>query len=195
MPNLSIVKRSPNRRTTPGLPPAWSVLCVPNRKSKTRPPPAARHSIFLPTQFRCSPRRLKSNYRQGKIREAAGAADQASKIDPCNPRVYLIRARILRLNSMYAVERRAIGLAHPLDPSDIDIRGTWLSSLPLSQRIETTMLSKCEGSDVALNPRRINRIAMTLARIATTSSRRRKFLQRFMTCRALTGWRCAKALF
>jgi len=44
-------------------------------------------------------------YRQGKIREAAGTADQASKNDPCNPRVYLIRARILRLNSMYAGAR------------------------------------------------------------------------------------------
>jgi len=88
-------------------------------------------------------------YRQGKIREAAGTADQASKIDPCNPRVYLIRARILRLNSMYAAERRAIGLAHALDPSDIDIRGTWLSTLPLSQRIEEQkqFLATANGMD------------------------------------------------
>jgi len=75
-------------------------------------------------------------YRQGKITEAAASADQAFRIDACNPRVYLIRARILRLNSMYASERRAIGIAHALDPWDVDIRRTWLTTLALSQRIE-----------------------------------------------------------
>ena len=58
-----------------------------------------------------------------------------------------------------------------------------------------TMFSKFEGSDVALNPRRINSIAMTLARIATTSSRRRKFFQRFMSVSIACSLRCAKAQF
>lgn len=75
-------------------------------------------------------------YRQGKIAEAAATADQVSHIDPCNPRLYLVRARILRLNSMYASARRAIAIAHSLDPSDMDIRQTWLGTLPLTQRID-----------------------------------------------------------
>lgn len=45
-------------------------------------------------------------YRQGKIAEAAGTADQAYRIDPCNPRLYLLRARILRLNSVYLRAQR-----------------------------------------------------------------------------------------
>src|SRR5450755_1384576 len=88
-------------------------------------------------------------YRQGKVAEAAGTADQAFHLDPCNPRVYLIRARILRLNSMYASERRAIGIAHSLDPSDIDIRRTWLGTLPLTQRIDEQrkFLASANGMD------------------------------------------------
>lgn len=88
-------------------------------------------------------------YRQGKIAEAAGTADQAFRIDPCNPRLYLIRARIFRLNSMYASERRAIGVAHALDPSDVDIRRTWFGTLPLSQRIDQQkqFLASANGLD------------------------------------------------
>lgn len=88
-------------------------------------------------------------YRQGKIAEAAGTADQAYRIDPCNPRLYLIRARILRINSMYASERSAIGTAHALDPWDMDIRRSWLGTLPLTQRIEEQkqFLATANGMD------------------------------------------------
>lgn len=88
-------------------------------------------------------------YRQGKIAEAAGTADQASRLDPCNPRLYLLRARILRLNSMYASERRAIGIAQALDPSDVDIRRIWLGTLPLEQRIDEQkhFLASANGMD------------------------------------------------
>jgi hypothetical protein len=75
-------------------------------------------------------------YRQGKIFESATTADKALRADPCNPRLYLLRARLFRLNSMYASERRAIAIAHGLDPSDMDIRRTWLGTQPLTQRIE-----------------------------------------------------------
>ena len=89
-------------------------------------------------------------YRQGRIAEAAGTADQAFRVDPCNPRLYLLRARILRLNSMYASERRAIGIAHALDPSDSDIRRIWLGTLPLTQRIDQQkqFLTSVSGLDV-----------------------------------------------
>jgi predicted aspartyl protease len=75
-------------------------------------------------------------YRQGKVAEAAGAADQAFRSDPCSARLYLLRARIFRLNSMYASERRAIGFAYSLDPTDLEIRRVWLGTLSLTQRIE-----------------------------------------------------------
>jgi len=88
-------------------------------------------------------------YREGKLGEAATTADQAYHIDPCNPRLYLVRARIYRLNSMYASERRAIGTAHALDPSDIDIRMTWLGTLPITQRIDQQkqFLASANGLD------------------------------------------------
>ncbi len=75
-------------------------------------------------------------YRQGKVAEAAGTADQAFRADRCYGRLYLLRGRILRLNSMYASANRAIGLAHQLDPWDSDIRGAWVQTLPLEKRVE-----------------------------------------------------------
>jgi len=104
---------------------------------------AAPNSVPLLTVF------AEVEYRQGKIAEAAGTADRAFRIDPCNPRLYLLRARILRLNSMYASERRAIATAHALDPSDIDIRMTWLGTLPVTQRIDEQkqLLGSANGMD------------------------------------------------
>jgi Flp pilus assembly protein TadD len=75
-------------------------------------------------------------YRQGKVAEAAGTADQAFRADRCYGRLYLLRGRILRLNSMYASANRAIGIAHQLDPWDAEIRGAWVQTLPLETRIE-----------------------------------------------------------
>ena len=75
-------------------------------------------------------------YRQGKVFEAASTADQIYRADPCVPRLHLLRARIFRLNSMYASERREIGFAHALDPWDQGIRSVWIGTLPLTQRVE-----------------------------------------------------------
>src|ERR1700685_1269356 len=49
--------------------------------------------------------------------------------------------------------------------------------------------SNVDGSDVALKPRRITNIALAGATIATSSSRRRKFFQRFIavSIRLLAG--------
>jgi predicted aspartyl protease/Flp pilus assembly protein TadD len=107
-------------------------------------------------------------YRQGKIAEAATIADQAFKIDPCNPRLYLLRARILRLNSMYASERRAINFAHALDPSDIDIRGIWLGTLPLTQRIDAQkqFLASANG----MNPEERERAEKGLSNLVSQAS-------------------------
>ncbi len=50
---------------------------------------------------------------------------------------------------MYASERRDIATAHALDPSDMDIRRTWLGTLPLTQRIEEQkqLLATANGMD------------------------------------------------
>jgi len=111
-------------------------------------------------------------YRQGKIAEAAGTADQASRSDPCNARLYLIRARILRLNSMYASERRAIGIAHSLDPWDMDIRRTWLGTLPLTERIDEQkqFLAAANGMDPEERAR-VERGLPNLIRWASNSDR------------------------
>jgi hypothetical protein len=89
-----------------------------------------------PTSVPLLAARAEVEYRQGKIADSAATADQALRVDPCNPRLYLVRARILRLNSMYGSERRAIGVAHSLDPSDLDIRRAWMGTLPLAKRTE-----------------------------------------------------------
>jgi predicted aspartyl protease/Flp pilus assembly protein TadD len=107
-------------------------------------------------------------YRQGRIAEAAATADQAFRTDPCNPRLYLVRARILRLNSMYASERRAIGIAHALDPWDADIRRIWVATLPLAQRIEQQkqFLATANG----MNPEERARVEKGLANLSNLVS-------------------------
>jgi tetratricopeptide (TPR) repeat protein len=75
-------------------------------------------------------------YREGKIAEAAGTADKAYVADRCNARVYLLRSRILRLNSMYSSESRALAIAHQLSPSDPEINSAWSRTIPISQHIE-----------------------------------------------------------
>ncbi len=75
-------------------------------------------------------------YREGKIAEAAASADKAYVADKCNARVYLLRSRILRINSMYASEARALNFAHQLDPTDQDIANAWSRTIPITQRIE-----------------------------------------------------------
>jgi hypothetical protein len=75
-------------------------------------------------------------YREGKIAEAAGTADKAYVADRCNARVYLLRSRILRLNSMYGSESKALAIAHQLSPSDPEINNAWSRTIPISQHIE-----------------------------------------------------------
>jgi|SRR5579872_97533 len=75
-------------------------------------------------------------YREGKIGEAAATADKAYVADKCNARVYLLRSRIYRINSMYASEAHALNFAHQLDPTDQEINSAWSRTIPIAQRIE-----------------------------------------------------------
>ena len=75
-------------------------------------------------QFRCSLAvRPKSNFAKAKLRGLPAPSIRLQNPTLAILRLYLIRARILRLNSMYACgASRHRQLAHALDPSDIDIR-------------------------------------------------------------------------
>ena len=107
-------------------------------------------------------------YRQGKVAEAAGTADQAYRADRCNARLYLLRGRILRLNSMYASANRAIGIAHTLDPYDLDIRGAWVQTLPLAQRIEQQ--KQYLAANTAMDPEERKRGEKYLSYLVTEAS-------------------------
>lgn len=88
-------------------------------------------------------------FRQGTPWLAAQTALEAEKSDPCYPRNHLLLADIARLNSLYATSRKQIEIAHQLDPEDPNIRGEWIGTLPLQQRIAEleAYLSAPRGDD------------------------------------------------
>ena len=74
-------------------------------------------------------------YRQGEPWAAAQTATASLKLDPCNPRTYLLIARLDTLNSLYAAARTNIESAHKLDADDPEIRFGWIMTLPMKQRV------------------------------------------------------------
>lgn len=88
-------------------------------------------------------------YRQGEPWEAVKSAAQSFKLDPCNPRVRLLFARLSRVGSFYAQARASILAAHQLDPDDPEILMEWISTLPLKQRVAELQayLAAPHGSD------------------------------------------------
>jgi hypothetical protein len=65
-------------------------------------------------------------YRKGQPWLAMETLDTAAKVDPCYPRAHLLRSRIFRIDSMYAMERSELQTAYDLDQTDPDIRRAWL---------------------------------------------------------------------
>ena len=76
-----------------------------------------------------------AQYRAGEPWTAATTSSSALNLDPCNPRAHLFQARIARINSLYAEADKQIKMAHSLDPYDPQIRGLWIATLPVKQRI------------------------------------------------------------
>jgi predicted aspartyl protease len=74
-------------------------------------------------------------YRAGKPWLAVSSAENAVKLDPCNPQARLLESRMLRLNSYYASAAGELATAHALDPTNPRIRSRWLETLPLKDRI------------------------------------------------------------
>jgi predicted aspartyl protease len=77
-------------------------------------------------------------YRAGTPWAATQSVIDSDKLDVCNARNHLLLADLARLNSMYASSRKQLEIAHKLDPDDPQIRGQWIRTLPLKQRIAET---------------------------------------------------------
>lgn len=87
--------------------------------------------------------------RQGMPWLAGQTALESDKLDLCNPRNHLLLADLERLSSEYATSRKQLGFAHILDPEDPEIRGEWIHTLSLKQRITEAeaYLSAPRGDD------------------------------------------------
>ncbi|MFY9856308.1 MAG: aspartyl protease family protein [Terracidiphilus sp.] len=87
--------------------------------------------------------------RQGMPWIADHSAAEAAKLDPCNPRTHLLRADLAHMNSLFATSRKELDIAHQLDPEDPEIRGEWIHTLTLQERIAETeaYLSAPRGDD------------------------------------------------
>jgi predicted aspartyl protease len=112
--------------------------------------------------------RAEIEYRQGLPWHAAQTITEAGKVDPCNPRVHYMLARIASLNSYYAVARARIVVAHRLDPFDPDIRGMWIGTLSPRERVAEleAYLSTPTGDDaevVRRNKQALEHLKRTLA--------------------------------
>jgi predicted aspartyl protease len=73
--------------------------------------------------------------RQGAPWIAGQTAVEAEKLDPCNPRIHLLLGRLEQMSSLYATSRKQIDIAHRLDPTDPEIRGAWIRTLPRKEKI------------------------------------------------------------
>ena len=80
--------------------------------------------------------RAEVELREGEPWVAAQTASEAFKADACLPRLHLVVAEMCGLNSRYKTEKDEIELAHRLDPWDADIRGEWIGTLPLPERVK-----------------------------------------------------------
>jgi len=80
--------------------------------------------------------------RQGEPWLALQTLDQAAAADPCYARIHLIRSRALRIDSMYASERKELESAYDIDPTDPDIQYEW-------SRVDSPA-NEIEGTDKAL---------------------------------------------
>ena len=111
-------------------------------------------------------------YRQGTPWTANQSAIESAKLDPCNARNHLLLADLFRLSSMYASSRKQIEAAHRLDPEDPDIRGEWIGTLSLKERIAEAeaYLASPNGKD----EKELRRWRLSLANLEKMAAESRK---------------------
>ncbi|HEY3989992.1 MAG TPA: retroviral-like aspartic protease family protein [Acidobacteriaceae bacterium] len=87
--------------------------------------------------------------RAGKPWKAITTVKAAWDDNPCEPQVHMVWAQINRLLSNYATQKSEIDVAHQLSPDDPDIRGEWIGTLPVAERIDElkAYLSQPNGDD------------------------------------------------
>jgi tetratricopeptide (TPR) repeat protein len=77
----------------------------------------------------------------------------ATTIDPCYARIFLIRSRVLRIDSMYASQRAQIQKAYDIDPTDPDIRHAFLSTVSPAHEVEAIQQSLTTMHDLDADTR------------------------------------------
>ena len=91
--------------------------------------------------------------RQGQPWQAKQTLEAAMAADRCYARAYLIRSRVLRIDSMYASERAELQKAHDIDATDPDILNAWSSIVPPAQEIEGVQQSLASMKDLDADTR------------------------------------------
>ena len=86
--------------------------------------------------------------RQGEPWLAMEALDKATAADHCYARTHLIRSRALRIDSMYASERKELQSAYDIDPTDPDIQNEWSRVDSPAQEIEGTDQALATQKDI-----------------------------------------------
>ena len=87
-------------------------------------------------------------YRKGQPWLAMETLEEAIKADGCYARAHLIRSRVLRIDSMYASERKELQAAYEIDPEDADIKREWLQIDSPAKDIEGTENALATMKDV-----------------------------------------------
>ena len=100
-------------------------------------------------------------FRQAQMSEAIKTLVMASKLDPCNARSFFTTARVLRLAGLFASSRKDIEQAHRMDPVDVEIRRSWINTLPRKRRLEE--LASLMNDPAILNAKDRGRMADSLA--------------------------------
>jgi tetratricopeptide (TPR) repeat protein len=91
---------------------------------------------------------------QGQPGRALDSLKTAEAADPCYAPLHLVRAQILRLDSMYASERAEIQIAYTIDPTDPDIRHAWSSTVSPAAEIESVDQSLSTSKDIDAESRK-----------------------------------------
>ncbi len=74
-------------------------------------------------------------FRKTDMKESLASLQAALAADPCNPAARYDTERFYDITAMYASAKRAIDIAHQLDPVDDAIRADWISWQPRAQRV------------------------------------------------------------
>jgi hypothetical protein len=114
-------------------------------------------------------------YRKGQPWLALQTLSAAAKTDDCYARAHLLRSRILRIDSMYASERKELQAAYDIDPADPDIKRAWLHVDSAAQEVD--------GIDKALSTMNLTADQKALS-VATVDNLMGQLTENSRTCKS-----------